>query len=119
MEEKLTQPCIFFGYCDDDLLFLDPHLNQNSNNNLDKANFNTYSQKIVYKLPIKSLHSAFTIGFLFRNVKEFKELYSFLKNFKKDESYPCFHIHFEPYKKDDPELQKRTEYDINNDENDF
>ena len=116
---KVNSAMYFFGYCDYDLLFLDPHLNQNSNNNLDKANFNTYIQKIVYKLPLKSLQSAFTIGFLFRNVKEFKELYSFLKNFKKDEIYPCFHIHFEPYKKDDVGLQNIIECNINNDQDDF
>ena len=116
---KVNSAMYFFGYCDDDLLFLDPHLNQKSNNNLDKANFNTYSQKIVYKLPLKSLQSAFTIGFLFRNAREFKELYSFLKNFKKDEIYPCLHMHFEPYKKDDTELQKKIEYNFNNDEDDF
>ena len=40
-------------------------------------------------MDIKTLKAAFTIGFLFRNLKEFNELLNFLKKKKKEEN-PCF-----------------------------
>ena len=115
---KINQASYFFGYSDDNLLYLDPHYNQDSIIDLNEQNLMTYIDKIVYKLPFKSLQCAFTIGFLFRNVKEFKELYVFLKFFKTDKN-ACFNVYFGP-KKDDYNINcEEIEKNINNEEDDF
>ena len=109
----------FIGYnSKGNLLYLDPHYNQDSIIDLNEQNLMTYIDKIVYKLPFKSLQCAFTIGFLFRNVKEFKELYVFLKFFKTDKN-ACFNVNFGP-KKDDYNINcEEIEKNINNEEDDF
>ena len=114
---KVNSASYFFGYDEDGLLYLDPHYNQESNNGLDLYNFKTYTQKTVYILPFKSLQCAFTIGFLFRNVKEFRELYFYLKSLTVDKNC-CFHIQFEPYKDDMIISQKEIE-NYNNEDDDF
>lgn len=79
----------FFGYYDNNLLFLDPHHNYPSIINLDNNNINTYINKVVYKINFTSLKAGFTIGFIFRNIKEFNELLTFFRSLN-DEKYPCF-----------------------------
>ena len=79
----------FFGYYENNLLFLDPHFNHQSIDNLDNNNISTYINKVIYKLDIKTLKAGFTIGFLFRNMKEFNELIEFLRVYKEEEN-PCF-----------------------------
>ena len=114
---KVNSASYFFGYDDDGLLYLDPHYNQESNNGLDLNNFKTYTQKTVYILPFKSLQCAFTIGFLFRDVSEFRELYFYLKTLTVDKNC-CFHVQFEPYKDDAIITQKEIE-EFNNEGDDF
>ena len=80
----------FFGYYENNLLFLDPHFNHQSIDNLNNNNnISTYINKVIYKLDIKTLKAGFTIGFLFRNMKEFNELIEFLRVYKEEEN-PCF-----------------------------
>lgn len=79
----------FFGYYNNYLLFLDPHHNNLSINQLDDNNINTYINKTIYKLQFNSLKSAITIGFIFRNINEFKDLLSFFRNIKKEKKF-CF-----------------------------
>jgi cysteine protease ATG4 len=79
----------FFGYYDNFLLFLDPHFNNQSIDNLNDSNINSYKNKVIYKIDVKTLKAAFTIGFLFRNMKEFNELLVFFKEQQKLEN-PCF-----------------------------
>jgi len=78
----------FFGFYDDFLIYLDPHFN---NKSIDISNKNnaSYTNKTIYKLDLKTLKAGFTIGFLFRNIKEFNELVNFFKEQTKEE-YPCF-----------------------------
>ena len=115
---KVNSASYFFGYCDDDLLYLDPHFNQESINDLDEKNLMTYMNKIVYKLPIESFQPAFTIGFLFRNLIEFRDLYIFMKSYIL-EKFPCFHVHYEPYKSDKNMKENDIINYINNEEDDF
>ena len=79
----------FFGYYENFLLYLDPHFNNQSIDHLDNDNIYTYTNKIIYKIDIKTLKAGFTIGFLFRNMKEFNELLVFFKEQQKLEN-PCF-----------------------------
>ena len=114
---KVNSASYFFGYCDDDLLYLDPHFNQESCYDLDDKTFLTYINKTIYKLPFKSLQCAFTIGFLFRDLNEFRHLYIFLKYFILS-NISCFHVHFEPYKFENKLTEKDIEK-ITDDEDDF
>ena len=114
---KVNSASYFFGYDEDGLLYLDPHYNQESNNGLDLNNFKTYLQKTVYILPFKSLQCAFTIGFLFRDIREFRELYFYLKSLTVDKNC-CFHIQFEPYK-DDVMIPEKEIENFNNEGDDF
>jgi hypothetical protein len=114
---KVNWASYFFGYSNDDLLYLDPHYNQESINDLDEKNLMTYIDKIVYCFPIQTLQSAFTIGFLFRNLIEFRSLYFFMKAFILDK-FPCFHVHFEPYKSGNLGKNEFKEY-IEKEEDDF
>ena len=79
----------FIGYYKNNLLYLDPHHNNPTVENLDENNINTYINKTLYKLNLTSINSAFTIGFLFRNIKEFSNLLEFFEKVKKEEN-PCF-----------------------------
>ena len=79
----------FFGYYENILLYLDPHFNNQSIDQLDNNNVLTYTNKNIYQLDLKTLKAGFTIGFLFRNMKEFNELLIFLKELK-NEQYSCF-----------------------------
>ena len=115
---KVNQASYFFGYCDNDLLYLDPHYNQNSIHDLNEKNLMTYINKNIYKLPIKSLQCGFTIGFLFRNLHEFTDLYIFLKYFSIDK-LPCFHVLFGNEKNENNLSQEEIKQYINNEEEDF
>ena len=115
---KVNSASYFFGYCDDDLLYLDPHFNQDSINDLDEKNLMTYIFKSVYKLPFDTFQPAFTIGFLFRNLIEFRDLYVFMKSFVLD-TLPCFHVHFKPYKIKEDVKENQINNLINNEEDDF
>ena len=115
---KVNQASYFFGYCDNDLLYLDPHYNQNSITDLNEKNLMTYINKNIYKLPIKSLQCGFTIGFLFRNIQEFLDLYLFFKCLSIEE-FPCFHVQFWNENKKDNSTEEEINKYIYNEEEDF
>ena len=104
----------FFGYYDNFLLYLDPHFNNQSIDHLDINNIVSYKNKTIYKLDIKTLKAGFTIGFLFRNIKEFNELVNFFIEQKKEES-PCFSF---TEKKVENEFEK-DDINKNSDKDDF
>ena len=104
----------FFGYYDNFLLYLDPHFNNQSIDHLDINNIVSYKNKTIYKLDIKTLKAGFTIGFLFRNIKEFNELVNFFIEQKKEES-PCFTF---TEKKVENEFEK-DDINKNSDKDDF
>ena len=116
---KVDSASYFFGYCNDSLLYLDPHLNQQSDSYLDDKTKDTYMNKTIYNLEFKSLQCAFTVGFLFRNLNEFNKLLEFFKIYN-NEKCPCFHFHYEKsaVQKDDKTLEKELKY-LENDQNDF
>ena len=115
---KVYSGSYFFGYYKEDLLYLDPHLKQDSIVDLDDKNLETYTEKTVYQLPFKSLQCAFTLGFLFRDINEFRELYIFLKNYSL-EKFPCFHINFK-HKKPEKGLSSEDIFkNINDLDDDF
>ena len=115
---KINSASYFFGYCEDDLLYLDPHFNQDSIKDLDESNLMTYINKTVYSLPLEDFQPAFTIGFLFRDMNEFRNLYFYMKLFMVDK-FPCFHVHFEEYKSNVKIEEKDINNIINEDEDDF
>ena len=115
---KTNSAFYFFGLADDkNLLYLDPHINQESIFDLEDKNISTYLDKTIYSLKIKNLQCAFTIGFLFRNIQEFRELYVFLKVFNQ-EKFPCFHVLFDEQNKNNLS-QEEIKNNINNEEEDF
>jgi cysteine protease ATG4 len=114
---KFHSASYFFGFCGDDLLYLDPHFNQESCYNLSDKTFMSYMNKTIYKLSLKSLQSAFTVGFLFRDLNEFRDLYIFFKSYLL-EKVPCFHVRFVPYK-EERHLSDKEIANIFNDEDDF
>ena len=93
----------FFGYYNNNLLYIDPHRNNISVNQLDDNNINSYINKTLYKLKLTSLNAALTVGFLFRNFKEFNDLLSFFRSIQKEKNY-CFYYSEQMTSKDDKEL---------------
>jgi hypothetical protein len=81
----------FIGYDNKgNLLYLDPHTTNESQIKFDEnVLIQNYLIKNIYSIPINKVTSAFTIGFYFRNGKEFMELVNFLENYVKQE-FPCF-----------------------------
>ena len=103
----------FFGYYENFLLFLDPHFNNQSFDRLDNNTISSYRNKIIYKIDIKTLKAGFTIGFLFRNMKEFLDLLAFLNDYKKNQN-PCFSFSEKKINNEIPE-----EINENSDKDDF
>ena len=114
---KADSASYFFGFCGDNLLYLDPHINQECQSFLDEKTKGTYMNKTVFELNFNSLQCAFTIGFLFRTLYEFTQLLDFFKKFNNDKSR-CFHIHFDTNKKENEMIEDDTKY-IDEDQNDF
>ena len=83
---RVQSASYFIGYVDDDLLFMDPHYNQNSVKDLDVEGISSYINKTIYKLPLTSLQTALTLGFLIRNSDEFIDLLKFCELVSKDEN---------------------------------
>ena len=69
---------------EDELLLLDPHMNQNSyktKEELENVYLTSYIPNYIYKIKISEISPAFTVGFVFHNMCEFKLLIISLKNF--------------------------------------
>ena len=78
------------------LLYLDPHTTFEAVNVLTEDSLiNNYLVKDIHELSINSMTSAFTAGFMFRNMSEFKELAEFLDAYSKGRKNPCFSFTFE------------------------
>ena len=106
----------FIGYDERHLLYLDPHFSQDSiNSPLNNDNIESYLNKILFQLPIEKLQPAFTIGFLIRNLNEFKDLYKFFNEYSKKEYSSFFIQENESIKKNLTEEDKNFQ----NNEDDF
>ena len=105
----------FIGYNDKgNLIYLDPHITREAVCNLnDDSITNDYLVKNIHEISIDGMSTALSIGFLFRNDKEFEDLIQFLDLYNKN-SYPCF-----GYLKEKIELNIDTYENLFNDEDDF
>ena len=83
----------FIGYDENGhLLYVDPHFTNETLQNVNENNFvNNYLIKDIYSISLKKMSSAFTIGFIFRNFNEYKQLIDFLKTYT-EQQFPCFGI---------------------------
>ena len=82
----------FIGYDDKNILYLDPHFSKNSIiPPLTDINIESYLDKTLFQLPLEKLQPAFTIGFLFRDLNEFKDLYKFFNEYCIKDN-PCFFV---------------------------
>ena len=95
----------FFGFYENQLLYLDPHYNNISINKLDAESIKTYTYKNIYQFKFGALKGGLTMGFLFRNIKEFNDLLTCFRNTKKEE-FHCFDFSEKMTKKEDQSLNK-------------
>ena len=81
----------YFIGCDDvNVLYLDPHYAKNGIiPPLNNENIQSYIDKTLFQLPIQKLQPAFTIGFLIKNIDDFKDLYKYMNDNCKTQN-PCF-----------------------------
>lgn len=66
----------------DELLFLDPHLNQKSYKgraDLSSYFMGSFKPNYFYKIPVSKISPAFTVGFLFNNIVELRNIMETLK----------------------------------------
>jgi len=86
----------FYGYADDDLLYLDPHEVQNYETNLlEDMKDASYHCKTMWKLKFCNLDPSIALGFLCKNKEDFENLMSSLRtiNSKSDDSSSMFEIY--------------------------
>ena len=89
---KSYKASYFIGCDENNIFYLDPHQAQDSIiPPLNQENIQTYLSKTLFQLSIKNLQPALTIGFLFRDLNEFKDLYQFLVENSNKEGC-CFFI---------------------------
>ena len=89
---KSYKASYFIGCAQKNILYLDPHQAQDSIiPPINKDNIQTYLNKNLFQLPIKNLQPAMTIGFLFRDLNEFKDLYQFFMDNSNKEGC-CFFV---------------------------
>ena len=81
---KVQSASYFFGYVEDEFLFMDPHYNQASVKDLESEGISSYINKNIYKLPFINLQTALTFGFLFRNIDEFIDFFKFCEVYSKE-----------------------------------
>ena len=105
----------FFGYYNNHLLYLDPHYNNISINKLDEESIKTYTHKTIYQFKFGSLKGGLTLGFLFRNIKEFNDLLTCFRENKKEE-FPCFDYSEKMSNKKDDEYLNKVMKEMSNDD---
>ena len=105
----------FIGYNDKgNLLYLDPHITRDAINVLNCENiYNDYLTKNLHEISMNDMSTALSIGFLFRNKKEFEDLNDFLEIYCKTD-FPCFGL-----SKEKIELDVNKYENLFNDEDDF
>ena len=117
---NLNSAHYFIGAANDYLLYLDPHLNQKAWKDMKglEQSIDTYLNKKFYKLQIKNMSPAFTVGFYFINLKEYFDLTNYLKNIPNqnlnNKQYNSF-IKFEENRKS----LEEEEYEMIQDGDDF
>ena len=81
----------FIGFNDKNVLYIDPHFSQECViPPIEDNNIKSYFDKIIYQLPFERLQPAFTMGFLFRDIKEYNDLVLFFQTHFKLK-FPCFY----------------------------
>ena len=84
---KINKAFYFIGINPEknELLYLDPHVNNIAIKNVEElrinTNFDTYKVKNIYSLKLNKLSPCFTIAFNFKNYDEYNTLIKDLKNF--------------------------------------
>jgi hypothetical protein len=81
----------FIGYNDKgNLIYLDPHITRESVIELNQDTImNDYLSKNILELSMNDMSTALSVGFLFRNKKEFIELVDFIEKYCAN-PFPCF-----------------------------
>ena len=81
----------FIGYNDKgNLIYLDPHITREGVVELNEDSIiNDYLNKNLLELSMNDMSTALSVGFLFRNKKEFEDLIKFMENYS-EKNYPCF-----------------------------
>ena len=78
---KSNSASYFIGCDDINILYLDPHYAKNGViPPLNNENIQSYIDKTLFQLPIQKLQPAFTIGFLIKNLIDFKDLYKYMND---------------------------------------
>jgi hypothetical protein len=110
----------FIGVANENLLYIDPHLNQKAWNDMKgfEQSIETYLNKKIYKLQIKNMSPAFTVGFYFRNLKEYLDLTNYLNNIHNDNLNYKHSYSFIKFEENRKSLEEE-EYDMIEDGDDF
>jgi hypothetical protein len=120
---KKNSALYFIGEYQDKLIYLDPHVNQKAVKDAfilqTESEFHTYSPKYYYQTGVGNISPAFTTGFYFRSLKEYKNL---LRSFNEHLSFnhPVFkfrHSSEENYLK--KASTKKVKLENINEEDDF
>lgn len=82
----------FIGLAGENLLYLDPHLNQGLVNSIDDLNKDpsSYMKKQIYELNVKNMSPAFTMGFCIYDRSQYDVFISALKCFSENSEYSVF-----------------------------
>jgi cysteine protease ATG4 len=109
----------FIGYNNEgNLLYLDPHITNDSILDFDNESiYHNYLNKNINSMNISNMSTAFTVGFIFRNIDEFKLLINYLIQYVSKE-FSCFWVSTKNKEDINKNLDYLKEY-IDNDEDDF
>lgn len=83
---KNSSAYYFIGHDDEHLFYLDPHLSQNTVKEL--SDWESFIKKKIYKTKLESLQTAFSVGFLVRDFKDYKQLIEWVNKHQKQQ-FPC------------------------------
>ena len=100
------------------MLYLDPHITNNSVLDFDNESiYHNYLNKNIKSMNISNMSTAFTVGFIFRNIDEFKLLINYLIQYV-SKDFSCFWVSTKNKEDINKNLDNLKEY-IDNDEDDF